>query len=274
MAIYSYTFSPTGTSAKVMRGILEGINEILKTDITPENLTKQPLKECDFSDDDIVIVAAPVYGGKISPLIKQRLEAIDGCGAKAILVAVYGNRAFEGALTDLAAFMSDHGFHVCGAGAFVGEHSYSTSTMPIAEGRPDREDLKDANRFGYEIAEKILSGDLKEIDVAEMKDQPSPEQSMLNFRNFVMEYQKRQKESPVSYLPEVDKDICDGCGICYTACPTAAIAEDKEGVDAGKCIKCCACVKICPQNARRLFTPFAKPLSENFSQRKSPEWMI
>ncbi|WP_290381273.1 4Fe-4S binding protein, partial [uncultured Duncaniella sp.] len=37
-----------------------------------------------------------------------------------------------------------------------------------------------------------------------------------------------------------------------------------------KCIKCCACVKSCPEGARSLSSPFAPVLSANFSLRKSP----
>ena len=34
------------------------------------------------------------------------------------------------------------------AGAFIGEHSFSRKGMPIAEGRPDESDLKQATEFG------------------------------------------------------------------------------------------------------------------------------
>ena len=274
MSIYSFTFSPTGTSAQISRSITSGISEALKIDIHHADLTFNPAGNLKFSHEDIVIISSPVYGGKIAPLTKQRLSTIQGNGAKCIVVAVYGNRAFENALTDLSEFMSDHGFQVCSAGAFVGEHSYSTPATPIAQGRPDRKDLIDAHTYGKEIGAKICSGHLNMIDVSALLDEPSPTESLINFRNFVMKYQQEQSLSPKKILPVVDMQLCDECGSCYASCPTGAITADSNEVDSSKCIKCCACVKICPQNARALSSPFAEPLSENFNRRKSPKWIL
>lgn len=270
----SYSFSPTGTSAKVVRGIVTGICEITSFPFTHSDLTFDTANSDIFAPDDVVILSAPVYGGKIAPILKQRLNDVKGNGAKCILVAVYGNRAFEHALVDLAEFMTDHGFCVCGGAAFIGEHSYSTADTPIAQGRPDMQDIDDALDFGREIGRRLLSGNLKAVDLSTLADEPSSPDSLTNFRNFVLNYQQRRSEAPRNYLPEVDMDKCDDCGRCAVVCPTAAISVDCHGVDAARCIKCCACVKYCPQQARSLYTPFAAILSENFSIRKSPRWIV
>ena len=274
MTIYALTFSPTGTSARVLKGIASGVSETLGADVRYRDLTLESPGEMRFAADDLVIVSAPVYGGKIAPVVKQRLAGISGEGAGCVVVAVYGNRAFENAPGDMASFMSDHGFRVCGAAAFVGEHSYSTPATPIAQGRPDRQDIADARRFGEEIAERISGGTLCEVDVRALEDVPSPAESMKNFREFVMEYQRRQAESPVKLVPQFDATLCDDCGSCYSVCPTEAITADSHEVDAAKCIKCCACVKVCPQNARIFHSPFSRPLSENFKARKDPKWIL
>lgn len=274
MSIYSFSFSPTGTSAKILQGIAEGMSEVADAEICHSDLTFRFAENIALSSGDIVIAAAPVYGGKISPMIKQRLKGIRGNSAKCIVVAVYGNRAFENAVAGFASFMTDCGFIVCGAAAFVGEHSYSTPATPIAPGRPDRQDIAEARTFGKKIAEKIRMGGLRQVSASSLADEPSPAESMTNFRNFVIGYQKRQAENPVVYLPQVDTSLCDDCGACYAACPTDAITPGTHQADPGKCIKCCACVKTCPQGARSLHTPFAQPLSENFAARKSPAWLL
>jgi ferredoxin len=274
MGIYAFSFSPTGTSAKILRAVSSGVAEGLNTDVTSVDLTFNPADDIELTERDIVIAGAPVYGGKIAPLAKLRLNALRGNGAKCIVVAIYGNRAFENAASDLAGFMAEGGCLICGAAAFVGEHSYSTSATPIAAGRPDGQDLSDAHKFGMEIASLILQDKLREVNPTELSDVPSPAESIANFRKFVVAYQQQQSTNPVTYLPTVDQSLCDGCGACYAACPTGAINPECEEVDPAKCIKCCACVKVCPQEARHLATPFAGILSENFNLRKSPRWIL
>ena len=274
MSIYSFSFSPTGTSAKILRGIIEGMSHRLGADVIFSDLTFRSDEKIVPCADDIVIAAAPVYGGRIAPIIKQRLEGINGNNAKCIVVAVYGNRAFENAVVDFATFMQDCGFAICGGGAFVGEHSYSTAATPIAAGRPDNQDMADARAFGEEIALKIENGELREVSISSLTDEPSPAESLANFRHFVVGYQQQQASNPIIYLPEVDPTLCDECGSCYDACPTGAIAPDLPEADAKKCIKCCACVKICPQGARLFHSPFAPTLSANFKLRKSPKWIL
>lgn len=274
MRIYALWFSPTGTSAGVLRGIVKGISSALSADVVSVDVTFRGVEELALGPDDVVIAAAPVYGGKIAPLVKRRLDGVRGNGAKCIVVAVYGNRAFEGAAADFASFMSECGFRICGAAAFVGEHSYSTAATPIAAGRPDGQDMADARAFGVEIASKIKVDDWHEVGISALTDEPSPAEAVANFCDFVIGYQRQQATAPVVYLPEVDASLCDGCGSCYDVCPTGAITPDCEAVDASKCIKCCACVKICPQGARMYSSPFARTLSENFRLRKSPRWIL
>lgn len=275
MKLSSVVFSPTGTSGRIAREIARALSTSFGNGIVDEiDVTCREDVSKSFGDDELVVIAAPVYGGHMAPVAKERMKGLSASGTPCVLVAVYGNRAFENALKDMAEFASSIGFVPVAAGAFVGEHSYSTPETPIALGRPDDQDMMDTHTFALEIAEKIAACRLGPIDVSMLSDEPSPEQSLRNFREFVMEYQRQQQEAPRKFLPEVDAELCNSCGECYEVCPTGAISADFHGVDAAKCIKCCACVKTCPAGARSLFTPFARPLSENFNGRKSPVWIV
>ncbi len=53
-------------------------------------------------------------------------------------------------------------------------------------------------------------------------------------------------------LVTVDKDKCDGCGLCVEVCPTS-VFELKNGkaevVDQSKCMLCYGCMPLCPREA-------------------------
>jgi Ni,Fe-hydrogenase III small subunit/ferredoxin len=55
-------------------------------------------------------------------------------------------------------------------------------------------------------------------------------------------------------LPVLDPSKCpDGCRACADACPTDAIAVDREGprLDLGRCLFCTDCTQACPEGAIR-----------------------
>lgn len=270
MDLFNFIFSPTGTSAKIAKAVAAGINATNHCVATVCDTTYRALETTKLSNNAIAIIAAPVYGGKMAPIAKERMKLIIADRTPCILIAVYGNRAFENALNDMAEFAEKSGFIPIGAAAFIGEHSYSTAETPIAVGRPDKVDLDAAEAFGKKIGHKLTNNTINRISTTALIDQPSPEESLKNFRDFVMRYMSQQKEAPKQYLPEVNMQICNKCGTCIGICPTSAISNDIHTVDPTKCIKCCACVKSCPEGARSFHSPFAPTLSANFNQRKSP----
>lgn len=125
-------FSPTRTSKQVGEAIVRGTG---LTNVVTTNLTLHTA-EVDIPENTLTVIAVPVYGGKVAPLAMERLQGIRASGSPVVLVAVYGNRAYEKALIELDAFASAQGFKVIAGATFVGEHSYSTEQNPIAPGRP------------------------------------------------------------------------------------------------------------------------------------------
>jgi ferredoxin len=50
----------------------------------------------------------------------------------------------------------------------------------------------------------------------------------------------------------IDSEKCDGCGICLTVCPHAALAVNNRKAtirDLDACMECGACAKNCPAGA-------------------------
>lgn len=266
-------FSPTGTTRRIAAAIARGIADTAP--IAETDLTHTPAPARTLGPETVAILAAPVYGGHIPPVVLERLEALRGNDTPAVIVAVYGNRAFDHAVAELADFAAQHGFRPIAAAAFVGEHSYSTPDTPIAAGRPDAEDLAAAAAFGERIREKLRRDDLRVVDVRRLHSPRTPLLSLMRFIGFVLAYRRQQRKNPVVRIPVVDADRCTRCGRCASLCPTQAIAPGNEThTDPTRCLRCCACVKGCPTAARSYATPFAAVLARNFSQRKPPVTLL
>jgi len=54
-------------------------------------------------------------------------------------------------------------------------------------------------------------------------------------------------------LLKVDKEKCNGDGICSSTCPVgAAVLNEEEGkadINSDACIECYSCMNMCPQGA-------------------------
>ena len=247
-------FSPTGTSRKTATAVARGIAapfaatadssgstdpanhaaEANRVAATPENgpipvraldLTHAAPRPETLSADTVAVFAAPVYGGRIPRTALERMEGIRGEGTPAVVIAVYGNRAFEKAAAELADFVRARGFVPVAAAAFVGEHSYSTERTPIAAGRPDGQDLAAAEAFGRAVRRKLAGQGPLPVDAARLKAPGTPLVPLLRFLRFVLAYRRRQKKHPVVLLPAGSADRCTHCGRCAAICPTGAIAR-------------------------------------------------
>ena len=141
-------FSPTGTTAAVCHAVASGDGY----DFTLPSARTEAL--C-YGPADVVAVGVPVYGGRIPPVAAEYLKTVKGGKAKAIAITVYGNRDYDDALLELCDILEESGFEVCGAGAFIGEHSLNET---VAAGRPDALDLATAKAFGAAVSDKLAQG--------------------------------------------------------------------------------------------------------------------
>ena len=174
-------FSPTGASRRIAEAVARGFSEqpagIARTheaaaatvaaDAATTDAGTLPVRTVDLTHaaprptviprHAAAVIAVPVYGGRVAPTARLRLETVRGCSTPAVLAVLYGNRAFEGALAELAEIAAAQGFVPVAAAAFVGEHSYSSDRFPIAAGRPDAADLAEAEAFGRRTAQRLAA---------------------------------------------------------------------------------------------------------------------
>ncbi len=228
-------FSPTGTTRTVLKSIAKGmaVDDVESIDLTLPEAARMVIPP--FSDE-LVVLGAPVYGGRVPVDAIRRFECLDAHHTLAVLVVVYGNRDFEDALLELRDQAVARGFHPVAGGTFIGEHSFATDDAPIAHGRPDAKDIRKAMEFGARIKDRISAlaspQSLSELDVPGRFPYEGGAQSL-------------------GVSPQTEEDLCDACGICADVCPTAAITVDGIAATEVKlCIRCCACIKSCPTKAR------------------------
>lgn len=254
-------FSPTGTSRKVLEGIAKGtgVNNVEHIDLTLPKNFHQPIQ---ILSDELAIIGAPVYGGRLPVKAVERIKRLTTKNSMAVLIVLYGNREFDDALLELKNLTVDLGFNPIAAGAFIGEHSFASEDFPIAIGRPDKLDIEKAVGFGSNIMEKV----------AELES-PAAQIDLQVPGNYPYEADGARK---LELAPATHYDLCTSCETCINICPTAAISNNGRIITTiEQCIRCCACIKACPEGARAIDNPtwqhILNWLNENCGSRKEPQ---
>lgn len=96
----------------------------------------------------MIIIAMPSYGGRCPVPAIERLKQIKGNQADCIVVAVYGNRAYDDTLIELEDTASSLGFNVIAGISAVAEHSIMHQ---YATNRPDFTDKEQLAKFAKMI---------------------------------------------------------------------------------------------------------------------------
>lgn len=239
--ICSLYFSATSTTDKIVHGFIDelkkqlNINEHTDYDFTiPNSRLSMP----EFNENDIVVVGVPTYAGRVPNLLLPYLKTISAKGSLGIAISVYGNRNFDDCLIELTELMTNGGMNVIGAGAFIGEHSFSKT---LGANRPDAEDFEVIQKFAQEVANKIKQNDFTTVT-------PAGETPIRPY--FTPQDRNGNKIVFVTIKPLTDMALCTDCKICADLCPLGSIDYNDVSKVPGKCMKCCACVKKCPTGAK------------------------
>lgn len=247
MKIYEIIFSPTGGTQKCADIFAAAFGE--EVELVDLADYSYDFSAAEITKEDVCIIAAPAYGGRVPETATARLKQIQGNGAKAVLVAAYGNREFDDTLVELQDVAAECGFTpIAGVGA-VAEHSL---VRKFGAGRPDAQDVEELNEFAAQIVKAVSENTEKTL---------------------VLPGNRPYKPWGGSTVRPLTNDNCTKCKLCAWNCPAEAISEAAPHLtDADKCISCMRCISACPNEARylapELVAAFTEKLSAVASGRK------
>lgn len=247
MSTFSVYFSPTGGTKRVADILAAAYDENYNTIDITENKEVLP----SFNKDDTIIISMPVFGGRVPEIaLKQIREAVSN-GAKAILAAVFGNRAIDDALSELYDVCKEAGFEVIAGIEAVAEHSLARM---YGEGRPDDKDRVELISF---------------VDLIKAADRYVP----------TLPGNRPYKDYKPSAMALSLSESCVNCKLCAKSCPVSAISVENVNIlDNEKCFSCMHCVSVCPVKARGITeeaeTNFKQRLKERASGRRENKLYI
>ena len=237
-------FSATGTTERVVTCVAKAAAMVAGAEYKSFSFSLPLAREqlLEFTNEDLVVIGIPTYAGRVPNLLLPFIrEKILGNGALATPVTLFGNRNFDDALIELRDILQGNGFYTISAGAFVGEHSFSTI---LGADRPDDEDMALAAKLGEETAKKIQH----------MYSPPAeaiPVKGEVPLRPY---YTPRDRHgNPINILkvkPKTNISKCVKCGLCAAVCTMGSIDPDDVSSVTGICVKCNACTKKCPAQAK------------------------
>ena len=281
MNVAMIVFSTSGNTLRVanMLGdefVSNGVNvqvlELSKRDVFSDGLPLKSYLREHVEAHDVLCIGSPVYNGHLQYHVKNILRSLpepDGVwGRLAMPFVTWGGVDSGVALYEAAGFIKNSGRIPIAGMAINAEHQLTRSFSKVLnQGLPADEALP----FVKAVAEKVMTAVQKEpyalTDIMkEIKPRKIPEQLKAAFT-------KNEKLIQRLFFPdpELDRDLCTGCGTCIANCPVQRLSMSDTGpvarAGAAPCIHCGECFRWCPSGAMscsklKWFEPVLKRMAQ------------
>ena len=244
VAVY---FSATGNTETYIKACAKstGLPVEFHNVLSPKAETKIKCQK-----EDLLLLGAPDYSGRIPDLARKRFQNLRGQGTDAVLLVTFGNRAIDDALLEMAGLVKQNSFTVIGGAGLVGKHTFGE----IATDRPSSLDLSEAQKFMQAVLQKENKAEVK---------MPG---------NFPY----KEASTKGKWHPST-KENCIHCGHCERECPAGAIAPDHKTINEN-CISCFHCISVCPVQAKEMqgeaYVAFCESLNERLKAPQKNEFYL
>lgn len=266
-------YSATGNTKKVARAIHKGMSQVIEADLAS-------LKEISperTGDYDLIGIGSPIWYFRETANVRLFMYRMPPLEGKLGFVFCSHGTAPQGIFHSMVPFLKRKGLTMIGWGDWYGS-VYQVLHAPkpyFTDGHPDDIDLRGAEAFGRDMAERALrirAGETGLIPtIPKGKDAPAPFLSHPIGEPFPGANPKR--------VVVVDKCLYPECTTCVDCCPVKCIALDEDPPRFGEhCYNCSLCNRICPTGAIRLEGEAAKRMQTikriNMSKCRYPDCKV
>jgi ferredoxin/flavodoxin len=250
-------YSATGNTAKIAKAIHRGMKEPMECDIAP-------LKKTDpqtMAQYDVIALGAPIWYFREPANVRLFIYTIPNLDGKLCIPFCTHGASPTGFFWSVVPMLKKKGLTIIGYNSWYGS-VYQVLHAPkpyLTDGHPDEIDLKEAEDFGREMAERARRIAAGKTDlIPELPKGPKADslwQSHEVFRNFPPPPPRpsepmRPPPPPAQRRVNTERCTYPTCTLCIDVCPVNAIDFSEQPVVFRKnCLNCALCDKLCPQSA-------------------------
>jgi flavodoxin/NAD-dependent dihydropyrimidine dehydrogenase PreA subunit len=251
-------FSQTGNTKKIARAINAGISQVIQE---AEIASIKDIDPADLDKYDLIGLGSPVWASREPQNVTDFISAIRVSKGKHAFSFCTHGASPAGFEQSMASALKKKGLKVIGFYDCYGRCLIQVLPKPyLTDGHPDDIDLREAEDFGREMAERSRmiylgkTGPALAMPGIEEVNEKHGGHPVGN----IDEFEKMKAEIMQSRI--INPDKCTGCGLCAANCPFDSIdLSASPPAFKSSCFGCFFCEQVCPEGAIEMdFTEITK----------------